>query len=295
MEVTETLLVSNLHPTLTIEITDRLRLMPLSEAPPSPIRDSHLDAKPQKMPAVVPQIRAAVVRRTGYEVSPGQEFEIPKTPERYEASNAMLDIPRALTIALRKPILPVAMGFTAPPGVTLPGSSGYGGWWQNALKIGPAEPKPQEIDEERVRSLVTGLAALSKDLKPSLRIAIDRLALVPTHPWYHERAMDLGIALEAVLFAGDKSDYHGEIKYRFKVRGTLLASMPTKAERIATARLLGKFYDVRSRVAHGGRSPHNNEKEEATIDQCMELCFDLIEKFIRLGRPIDWDGIVMGW
>jgi hypothetical protein len=158
-----------------------------------------------------------------------------------------------------------------------------------------AKQEPEELDAARITDLVAKYLALEGGpFRSSLKIAIERLRLAPTHGWYHERAMDLGIALEATLWAGDTGTYQGELAHRFMVRGTFLKGGNRDLRR-STAKDLKAFYGIRSRVAHGGESPHGDEQKQAVIDRCLELCFDLITELIERGEPPDWDGLVMGW
>lgn len=293
-EVLDLMIVSGVYPSETIEITDHIRLMSLSEAPDCPLRNTYLPGMQPGKARVLPHVRAALVRRTGFEITEQQD-SLPTTADWHQAHLAMVDIPRALTIASQRPILRIAWGFQVE-GYQIPQVEGLGGWggmWQYEYRS-LRELQPENLDADRIRSLVHAYTALPKDFRAGLETAIDRLAMVPSHPWWHERAMDLGIALEAALWAGDTTEYHGELRHRFTARGTILRG-GTAEERRATAKLLKDFYGIRSRVAHGGQSPHENPKEIDVISQCIELSFDFIERLIRLGRSPDWDGLTMGW
>jgi hypothetical protein len=171
---------------------------------------------------------------------------------------------------------------------------GVGGWggftiyWPFQI-----EQQPETLDADSVAAKVRAYLNLPRKTRAGLQIALERLRAAQIHSWYHERVMDLGIALEATLFGGDES-YTGEITYRLTVRGTVLRNGDPQ-ERQETANLLKSLYRIRSRVAHGGRSPHDDQREEALINSGMTLCAELIESIIDHGDRPDWDALVMGW
>ncbi len=105
--------------------------------------------------------------------------------------------------------------------------------------------------------------------------------------------MDLGIALEAALFAGSGAQ-PDELGYRFKVRGTLLLGGEPE-ERRAIADLLRRLYGLRSTAAHGGRSPHGDDAAHRDITDGLQLCCRIIEALVARGRHptgtgSSWDG-----
>ncbi|MDQ1446943.1 MAG: hypothetical protein QOI20_3407 [Acidimicrobiaceae bacterium] len=298
VELSEVHVLWGLRPATPVSLPGGLQLVALEDAPPSLLRDRYLgvperlNAPPAGHPAVVPRPGAALVRRLEH----GPVFlsapEFGAHPVSQAATEEVLDVVRILTALLRRPVFPLAQGYVLDEATPLWLGGGWGG--QSIYWSFQAAHEPEDLDAERLASGVAAYLGSNEALRNGLRTALERLRAAYIHPWFHERAMDLGIALEATLFAGDRSSYTGELAYRFKIRGTLLLG-GDPSERRRTAELLSQVYKLRSRVAHGGRSPHGNEAEEAVISESLELCCRLVEALVMRGSVPDWDGIAMGW
>jgi hypothetical protein len=102
--------------------------------------------------------------------------------------------------------------------------------------------------------------------------------------------VDLGIALEAALLA----DTQDELAYRLMLRGTSLIG-GDDAIRKANAGLLRRVYRLRSRVVHGGKTPHGVPPEEAAIDEGTALAYDILSRLVEAQAFPDWDALIMNW
>lgn len=299
VELSEVHVLWGLRPAKPVSLPEGLQLVALEDAPPSLLRDRYLcvperlDAPLADHPAVVPRPGAALVRRLehGPVFLPAPEFGR-HSASREAATEEMLDVVRILTALLRRPVFPLAHGYVLDEATPLWLGGGWGG--QSIYGSFQAAHEPEDLDSDRLTSGVAAYLGSNEALRSGLRTALERLRAAYIHPWFHERAMDLGIALEATLFAGDRSSYTGELAYRFKIRGTLLLGGDA-SERRRTAELLSQIYKLRSRVAHGGRSPHGNNAEQTVISKSLELCCRLVEAMVMRGSVPDWDGIAMGW
>lgn len=302
IEVLEVVPLWGVHPKAVVPLQDKIQLVPLKTVPPSLPRDRYLGIpeRSNEMPSsnygVIPKPRAALTRSFTYGPVLFPKGTVPSTSamprEGIPDGEDLLDITRSLTAILRRPVFPLAHWHQADESLPLVG--GVGGWGGFTIYWPfQSEQDPETLDAISITQRVNAYLSLPKKTRTGLQIALERLRAAQIHSWYHERVMDLGIALEATLFGGDET-YTGEIAFRFTVRGTILRGGSPEV-RQETASLLKTLYRIRSRVAHGGRSPHNDRRERTQIDDGMALCAELIERIIDHGDRPDWDALVMGW
>jgi hypothetical protein len=100
-----------------------------------------------------------------------------------------------------------------------------------------------------------------------------------------DRAIDLGIALEALLLHDAQSNT--ELGYRLRLRGALLREGDLSARR-DTMKLLNELYKLRSNAVHRGRVDRT-EKNWRTLEDGIMLCAELIRIVIERGGKIDFD------
>jgi hypothetical protein len=124
-----------------------------------------------------------------------------------------------------------------------------------------------------------------------LHVALDRLnrALIP--PWGNlvDRAIDLGIALEALLL--HDSD-NAELSYRLRLRGARLLDGDLAARR-STKQLLNDIYKLRSKAVHTGMIPERQEDLDR-LKEGISVCARLINIVIENGGKIDFDELELG-
>ncbi len=296
IQVSEVHVLWGVTPATPVSLTEDVMLIPLSEAPPSTLRDSYLgiperlDQSPPPPHAVIPRPGAALVRRLDHGPIFGPKIQTDRSNSA--ATEKMLDIVRVLTALLRRPIFPLADGYVLDTSAPLMMGGGYGGQGVQWAFQGATEP--EELDKVTLSNGVAAFLAADESLRRDLRTALERLRTAFIHSWHYEQAMDLGIALEATLFAGDTSTYQGELRYRFKLRGTLVLGGSAAARR-ANADLLNRLYNLRSRVAHGGRLDQEDRVLSDLINQGLDLCCRLVHALVLRGSTPDWDGLAMGW
>lgn len=287
------------QPDAIFSLLDEIELRPLRMVPPSLARDRYLGIPERSNQAtesefgVIPKPRAALTRRFTFgPIFFREKGALAARRDDVPDAEQLFDVARSLTAILRKPIFPLAHWYQADESLPLVG--GVGGWGgQTIYWPFQIEQKPETLDAASLSAKVAAYLDLPEKTRAGLRIALERLRAAQIHSWYHERIMDLGIALEATLFGGGER-YPGEIKYRFTIRGTVLYGGDPQ-QRKKTASLLKALYDIRSRVAHGGASPHENEREVRQIEDGIMLCAELVERIIDRGDRPNWDALVMGW
>jgi len=117
---------------------------------------------------------------------------------------------------------------------------------------------------------------------------MDRLNRAHRERDFVDRAIDLGIALEALLLHG-KND-NTEITFRLSLRGALLVGR-TEKERLDTYKLLTRAYRLRSTAVHSGHFNVSTENQR-TMSQTMNLCRRLILAAIDANGTLDWDHLM---
>jgi hypothetical protein len=123
-------------------------------------------------------------------------------------------------------------------------------------------------------------------------LVIDRIA--SSRVWPFDRinpAIDLGIAMETALLAGDNKG--GEISNKIRFRaGWLIGSDPTtRAEAGKTAALL---YDARSGAVHEGKISDKVLKAGFDIEKMDTFVSQIALALLDRGRFPDWNTMLMG-
>jgi hypothetical protein len=155
---------------------------------------------------------------------------------------------------------------------------------------------PKEFDPPAVQRLINLLAEFRGE-RASLYVPLERLNSTMAQTRIVDRAIDLGIALEALLMhasnAGQRSD-NQELRFKIGLRGAWLRG-GTPDERQACALTLRKLYDLRSLAVHSGRITRGDTMEHHHfLEGGEDLCADLIIKVLEAGCWPDWDKLVVG-
>ena len=136
--------------------------------------------------------------------------------------------------------------------------------------------------------------ALPPEVKVRLQVPLHRLNEAVKHRNVIDRALDLGIALEALLLAHQPSK--DQLSLQFRLRGAWL--LGESAERRAELfKKFGKLYDYRSFAAHSGAvAPAKVSPEEvaATLSEGLRLCAAAIRTIIDDGKFPDWNLLLLG-
>ena len=122
----------------------------------------------------------------------------------------------------------------------------------------------------------------------------DRLNAAKSPQPFEDRAVDLGVSLEALLF-NPKDPSTTEISLKFRMRGAVLAADDPK-ERKSVFKLLDRLYALRSTAAHGGRFDPTDASVEADLTEGISLASRLIKRVLLLRKiPENWNGLILGW
>ena len=295
VEFDEVVAIWGLHPRKAFELHDGIFLMPLSEVPPSRPRDILLG---------IPELANFREESGGFEVRARPRAALLRrvelSPVLYAENfdDSLLNRPRIdemlirlLTLATKRPVMPIGSWHQADPSIPLMG--GVAGWGGNSIATTHrVEIEPEDLDADNIRSSVSQYFKLPKAHAQRLKIVLGRLNAAKGDQSNEDRAIDLGIALEALLFNPD--DSNTEITFKFKVRGAVLAS--SNHTRKTVASLLGRLYTLRSRAAHGSTFGVKEIPYWDTLEDGVELTTQLIQRVLSLGRiPENWNGLVLGW
>lgn len=297
-EVQEVVVIWGVHPKQRFEIHDGIYLQPLDSVSPSQPRDLLLEIPVNANYRGEPggfHVRARPKAALTYDFvfSP----VVSRTPMSSPATNGrnmeMLEIARCLTLISPRKVEHIGSWFQCDH--ELPIVGGAGGWggqeirWSHQFLI-----EPEDLDIDRLRTIVRGYFSLPKSDRERLKIIIGRLNSAKSNDDLTDRAIDLGICLEALLF--NPKDSHSEISFKFKMRGSVLMSDDT-ALRKETFSLLDRIYTYRSTAAHGAVfKPQSSGEVSKDLDAGAELASKLIQRVLILGRiPQSWNGLILGW
>jgi hypothetical protein len=148
--------------------------------------------------------------------------------------------------------------------------------------MGPFDP----ADATRV---VRQYLRLSDPLKAKVSLALDRLNQAMRRCSPGDQALDVCIALEALL-----SDGQGENTFKVGLRAALLSASDPDARRRARA-AIGAAYKLRSAVVHDGVVPEGVKVAEGgkqgasdVAERAMRACANVIRSMIDRGAAPDW-------
>ena len=137
--------------------------------------------------------------------------------------------------------------------------------------------------------------SLSSADREDLALAVSRLSASLSRADLlaaQDRVLDVSIALE-ILYRLD----HQEITYKLSTRaGWYLGN--DFGHRVKTSKAINKFYGLRSRIIHGGKSKRPNFKDERQIrEEAFDIARATLLQHLERGRvptKQDWSEIVMG-
>ena len=174
--------------------------------------------------------------------------------------------------------------------VIMPNRAGYSP--ASDLPIADSNKKLGKRNIAGIRALIERFDGLEHDSIQHLRISIERLVRARRHSNLTDKAIDLGISLEALL--GDANG-GGEITYKLSVRGARLIARATK-KRSEIKSLLTAIYRLRSKAVHTGRIParttiagKGKTPTHEVLKMGSELCGDLLRKCVTMGGKPSWD------
>lgn len=280
-----------------VDLTPRLRLVPLSDLADSPQKQRMTSIDLSQRPTVTgmldwePPSSALVI---SYPKHPFLIGEGESSPTQYIADSELVaDAILALTVVGPRIAMHAVNWFNfddpdfefARLGVS---------WGSQILEVIPnqrLEAFPP-LDAARARQAVEAFLALEGSVKDKVRIALSRLRLALSRHSVGDKALEVAIAFEALLEDGGTS----EMTHKIKVRTARLIG-GSADERERNAAIVGRTYEVRSALVHQGHVDMSKKyrlrqgEEKVPADNVVALaigvCADLIwEIFRRKDIPV---------
>jgi len=145
---------------------------------------------------------------------------------------------------------------------------------------------------EHAKHLHERFTSLSEPSKAKLRISVERLNWAMRRPWLADKAIDLGVAFEA-LFLSDREPDRGELGFTLRIRGARFLGS-SLGERIEIAELIRRIYRIRSEAVHTGIAPPqvNGIDSKDLLQEGVRLLARALDKVLRCGVP-DWLQLVL--
>ena len=179
-------------------------------------------------------------------------------------------------------------------GEFLKGRAGFGwGRTQSETRV----TKETELSPDtlrKIKSTIRKYLALRPEVKKKLAVPLHRLNEAIKHQNAVDRALDLGIALEALLLAHQPSKE--QLSLQFRLRGAWLLG-ENGQQRTALYEVFNKLYAYRSFAAHSGAvAPTKTPEEEVkkTLSDGLTLCADAIRKIVDMSGFPAWDRLIVG-
>ena len=147
------------------------------------------------------------------------------------------------------------------------------------------------FDAKIAQEIVASYWQLDSSTREALRTPLERLNLAIRRVRVVDAAIDLGIALEALLLRDLPQD--GPISYSMRLRGAWLWGGGAQGRK-DTFQILKKVYDLRSKAVHKGQLP-DKTTNQSSLRKGNSICAGLIERVIRRsGFPDDWTEAILG-
>jgi len=277
-----------------IDLGRGIEIVPLTDLPQSPERDSLLTpgrlARLHLGPWAVikpPRVALAVKGTVEPFLTKQGEPHTPTDPFRYH--NLLEDARLALSCI--GPCAPLQAGswfqYDDPD---LQAAAAHGGIATTLHEIGPAWFAPEVmISTTDARELVSGFLALSGTPRARLRVSLQRLNQSLRRLLAGDKAMELSIALEALLAEGI-----GENTYKVGLRAALVAGGDHQ-QRVQNRAIVSAVYALRSAVVHKGLAPdavkvkgRGRVASTTVVGEAAVVTATVIRRVISGGKLPDW-------
>jgi hypothetical protein len=154
-------------------------------------------------------------------------------------------------------------------------------------------PAPKQVvDEEALRLFIRNYLTFEHMQRQRLDLAIDRLSTAYRTTDMQNKAIELGIVLEVLLWQdGDQND---NLSFRIRQRGCILLG-GSSDERRKTHGMLGKVYSLRSKAVHGNILFDETRDLDRIINEGLRICTSAAREIILVKKFPDWNLIVCGF
>lgn len=151
------------------------------------------------------------------------------------------------------------------------------------------------LSSDEVRSAVSEYLATTNQTRSRLRLSLTRFSRAMTRRDPGDKALDLAIALEALL-----TDGAGDNTFRTALRAGLLTE-GSPSDRVRTRAVVTAVYSVRSAVVHNGVTPTDvsvwnagKQPTGAVIDEGARIAAGILRRVIHDAKIPNWREFELG-
>jgi Apea-like HEPN len=273
-----------------IDLTESIRLLPLSELPNLPQWSeptgprAGLDVRMYEMQPPKTALVARIVRNLIISGNDLSEYDFDSSTD-----GLLEELRLCLTLVAPCAIVPAAQQslFEDSDFADL---ALFGGFSLRAMEVRPRDLVSLGVfNTERAQRLVRAYLALNADARGRIHLALDRFDRALRRHTPGDAAMELAISLDSLL-----GDSEGELTWKVSLRSALLVA-GTKSERLERRAVIQAIYRLRSKVVHTGRTPTSIEKRgrgklspAELIPMAMITTAEVISAAINRGKLPDW-------
>lgn len=296
------LAVSGIIPREKIQISDDIELIPFDSLPPSHMKEElHPKILQQGLYFISPSVnsynppKAALVKRI--KLSPksfkkDKDYTLPR-----EDLSDLFDACLFLTLFSDSTPVPYTSWVELEEHVPCKQILDDGVSFPSYIDLSREDREIIPYHWEKLKPLYKMFMSLSQKDKDHLKIPIQRLNQARRRLSYVDKAIDQGIAMEA-LFLNDKSDGE-QISFILRLRASLWLGSGIE-EREKLLHFFSAAYTCRSNAVHNGKLAHEikvSHRGKIPIKDLLkesdQLCIDAIKKIINNGGFPDWNKLIL--
>ena len=140
-----------------------------------------------------------------------------------------------------------------------------------------------------IRRLLRAFEAMPTNQRDLLRLVMRRLSRARRRRELVEKAIDIGIAMEALFL----DEQEAELSFRLRIRAARWLRRERRG-REAFMRVIRDAYNVRSKAVHTGAVPRTYKGQDtgALLGECDRLVGEAVRLFLVRGKP-DWMDVLL--
>ncbi|MGZ0008306.1 hypothetical protein [Burkholderia gladioli] len=277
-----------------IELTDKIKIMPLTALPDSEqtrrLNEAHAHRIPMSALDFAPPSSALVVERRIAPILVDGSANLPTDDaELRESYDLVHEVALVLTLVGPRASLPLITWFTFDdPDFEIGGATSM--TFMTEIVPTRVTEYPMLAPEEAVDT-VQAYLKLPTGVRRHVRVAIERINQALRRRNVGDRAVEIATAFEALVGDNDKN----EMTHKVKVRTVRLIG-GSLDERRTNAAIVNKAYAIRSSLVHTGKVDEGATETivgvrvavREIVDRALALCVQLTQIIIRRGAVPTW-------
>ena len=296
------LAVSGIVPKEKIQISDNIDLVPFESLPSSRIKEElYPDILKQEVFFISPSVnnynppKAALIKRI--KLSPKSYREEKTNVKKIDYSDLF---EACMFLTLYSNATPVPATYWSEPEEHVPCKDILDNSvsFPSFLELSRNDRPITTYDWDRLKPLYQKFMTLSQQDRDHLKIPIQRLNQARRRLSYEDKAIDQGIAMEA-LFLNDQSG-NEQISLMLRLRASLWLGTNIE-EKEKLLHLFSAVYSCRSKAVHMGKvaneikiSYRGKVQTGELLKESDQLSVDAIKKIINYGGFPDWNKLMLG-